>query len=369
MIFQHTNRKFFTALAFIIPILLPLEIPSASAQETEDRRNIIPFLEEIREEYHMPALGALVILDGEIHARGVTGVRVAGMDIKVEPDDPFHMGSCTKAMTASLLAMLVERNLIRWDSAIEDIFPNIAGEIQPDYRKVTLEQLLSHHAGLPPSKESWPAGKTFSDMHELPGSPRAQRLAYIKMMLCQPPKNTPGTEYLYSNAGYSIAGAMAERVMDEEWEELMREMIFQPLGMTSAGFGSMGTEGKMDAPWQHRLESGRSDPVPPGPMSDNPAAIGPAGTVHCSLGELGEVRHDASRRRPGEADAVEARDDSASAPASIRRIVCVGLGGRVEKVGRWQWAHARGEQHHELFRCLDSSKAKFRRACCHKPGR
>jgi CubicO group peptidase (beta-lactamase class C family) len=91
---------------------------------------------------------------------------------------------------------------------------------------------------------------------------------------------------LYSNQGYAIAGAMLERVGGQSWEEMMQTMLFQPLGMQRAGFGAPGTEKDMDEPWGHTGTGRKPEPVPPGPSADNPPAIGPAGTVHCSIGDL-----------------------------------------------------------------------------------
>jgi CubicO group peptidase (beta-lactamase class C family) len=83
----------------------------------------------------------------------------------------------------------------------------------------------------------------------------------------------------YSNAGYIIAGAMAEKVTGHSWEDLMRAGLFKPLGMTTAGFGPPGTEGKVDQPWGHRSLGALRIPS----QSDNPPVLGPAGRVHASL--------------------------------------------------------------------------------------
>ena len=62
----------------------------------------------------------------------------------------------------------------------------------------------------------------------------------------------------------------------------MREKVFRPLGMTTAGFGAPGTTTKNDQPRGHKAGG---SPVEPGPGADNPVAIGPAGIVHCSIGD------------------------------------------------------------------------------------
>ena len=75
---------------------------------------------------------------------------------------------------------------------------------------------------------------------------------------------------------------MAETVMKEPWEALLTKRLFEPLGMKSAGFGAPGTKAAIDEPRGH---SSAGRPVPPGKGADNPAAIGPAGIVHCTIGD------------------------------------------------------------------------------------
>jgi len=246
-------------------------------------RNLTTLLEPIRKKYDLPALAGAVILEGQTAALGVSGVRKIGSDVKVTSDDKFHIGSCTKAMTATLIAILVERGKLKWDTTLIEAFPDMADDMHPEYRDVTLKHILAHRGGLPSANRSWPKGKTFMDMHNLGGSAMEQRAAYTRMILSQEPEATPGTKYIYSNAGYSIAGVMAERAMKTLWETLMKEMLFKPLGMTTAGFGAMGTPGKIDEPWQHRIKDEKLIAVEPGRLSDNPPVLGPGGTVHCSI--------------------------------------------------------------------------------------
>ncbi|MBN2271174.1 MAG: beta-lactamase family protein [Sedimentisphaerales bacterium] len=244
---------------------------------------LAPFLEPIREKYDLPALAAAVIVDGKTAAWDATGFRRYGTDVRVTAEDKFHIGSCTKAMTATLVAMLVDRGKLSWDTTLAQALPELAEDMHPDYRDVTLRHLLAHRAGLAPSDRSWPKEKSFMDMHNLPGTATDQRLAYAKMMLAQEPEAKPGEKYIYSNAGYSILGLIAERAMNKPWETLMKEMLFEPLHMGSAGSGAMGTPGSIRQPWQHRMENGKVQPIEPGPLSDNPLVLAPAGTVHCSM--------------------------------------------------------------------------------------
>jgi CubicO group peptidase (beta-lactamase class C family) len=263
-------------------LFLSLVMPTVYAGANE---RITPIVESVRQAHDLPALAAAVIVDGKLCAVTATGVRKAGTDIKVTEADQFHLGSCTKAMTATLIAMLVERGKLRWDATLAELLPDLADEMLPVFRDVTLRHLLAHRAGLPGSGASWPKGMSFRDMHNLPGAPMQQRLTYTGLMLRQEPVAAPGEKYVYSNAGYAIAGTIAEQTMKTPYETLMKEMLFEPLGMDSAGFGAMGTPGQIDQPWQHRFVRGKLRSTGPGRFSDNPPVIGPGGTVHCSMAD------------------------------------------------------------------------------------
>ncbi len=82
-------------------------------------------------------------------ARGAVGLRRAGSDVAATTGDKFHIGSCTKSRTATLAAMLVEEGKLTWQTKLADVLPELAGSMHPDYRAVTLEQLLAHRAGVP----------------------------------------------------------------------------------------------------------------------------------------------------------------------------------------------------------------------------
>ena len=98
-------------------------------------------------------------------------------------------------------------------------------------------------------------------------------------LLDNPPAGAEG-DSLYSNLSYVLAGAMAERLTGKSWETLMRERLFAPLGITTAGYGPPGTPGQVDQPWGHKADpTGRLVPS----QDDLDAARGPAGTVHLSV--------------------------------------------------------------------------------------
>ena len=258
-----------TALVFCIAT-------SAVAQPSLDA-----LLEPFLARYQIPALAAAVVQDGNIVAAGAVGTRKAGAKVPVTLNDRFHLGSDTKAMTALLVAMLVEEGKLRWDATVAEVFPELAGPMDQRLRRVTLEQLLSHTSGIPSDNDVFAdlLGKSlFQD-----GNLDELRYWLVQQWSTQPLESEPGTTFAYANMNYTIAGAIIERVGGKTWDELITERVFTPLGLGSAGLGPQATVGKIDAPLGHVVIGGTTKAFLAGPNGDNPLIIGPAGIAHMSV--------------------------------------------------------------------------------------
>jgi CubicO group peptidase (beta-lactamase class C family) len=232
-------------------------------------------LEKIRTKHDVPGLVGAVFRGDRLVTIGASGVRKAGAPEPITVDDQVHLGSNTKSMTATRIALLVDEGKLSWSTTVGDVFPDLKATLHPDFQKVTLDHLLTHRAGLPhDGAYALLQGDSVSE----------KRLSLIRGLMKSAPASKPGTKMDYSNAGYIIAGAIAERVTGQSWEDLMREGLFKPLGMTSAGFGPPGAPGKVDQPWGHRTLGPLHIPS----QGDNPPVIGPAGRVHASLADWGK---------------------------------------------------------------------------------
>lgn len=259
----------------ILALVGVLGLAAARVQDTPD---LAGPLEAIRAKADMPALGAaLVTVDG-LQGVWVAGTRRKDAAEKVTADDLWHLGSCTKSMTATLVALLVARGDLAWDTPLGEYLPDLVEDGDPELLEVTLVELLSHRAGLPANPD-WGLLLTLRSSEK---SLVEQRAELTKKALEAGPSHPPRTTFLYSNTGFVIAGHVAERVTGKSWEELMRALLFEPLGMTNAGFGPPGKSGAKDQPRGHTADGSALEP---GPLADNPAALGPAGTVHASLAD------------------------------------------------------------------------------------
>lgn len=221
---------------------------------------------------NIPGMIAAIVDSNGIICIESAGVRKIDNNKQITIDDHFHLGSCTKAMTSALLATLVANDEIKWETTIIDVFPEFRNIIHQDYHNVTIHQLVTHRAGIKANATNW---WNYTDLKI-----KERRLAIIKENLKEPSQIKSG-EFYYSNLGYMIAGSMMEKITGLSWETLIKNRLFEPLGMSSTGFGAPGTMDEIDQPWGHHKFNGKWQPT----QFDNAEALGPAGRVNCSIND------------------------------------------------------------------------------------
>ena len=144
------------------------------------------------------------------------------------PATVYHIGSITKQFTAAAVMILAEEGRLHLDDPVADYLPEYASYLSG----ATIRQLLNHTAGIrnytslaPQTAPLWT--KTFR--HDL------TEAEMIDLFIREPSDFAPGEGFSYSNSGYFLAGAVISRVSGSPYEEFLREKIFKPLGLESAG--------------------------------------------------------------------------------------------------------------------------------------
>jgi CubicO group peptidase (beta-lactamase class C family) len=182
-------------------------------------------------------LASALIVNGTIYSVAAVGTREYGTDNWITVEDKFLIGSCTKAITASLAAVLIDEGVLKWNTTIREVFPDL--DMLPDYENITLVQLLSHRAGLPKNykngKTTWKIDYEFDKQRG--STPKDLRLQYLENTVQDKLMCPPGERVHYSNSGYILAGAMIEKATKRSIEDLWEDRIFDPLGISSAGYG------------------------------------------------------------------------------------------------------------------------------------
>ncbi|MEM1211507.1 MAG: serine hydrolase domain-containing protein [Planctomycetota bacterium] len=144
-----------------------------------------------------------------------------------EPGKRFRAGSVSKLLTALLVMRAVEEGVLRLDDPVERWLPGVFGE-QAWAEQVTVEMLLEHTAGLAgsgPREYALQAPGLMPRAYVEAGRPFALRWR-------------PGVHYSYSNAGYTLAGAVVESAWQSDFDTLMRREVLGPLGMMETDFDS-----------------------------------------------------------------------------------------------------------------------------------
>ncbi|WPU66836.1 serine hydrolase domain-containing protein [Peredibacter starrii] len=249
-----------------ILFLLLLLISCGKSSSGSSTSSSLPLLIE----FQLPGLGRMTIRNGVTQELSTLGVRKYGDPSPLLPTDKFHLGSCTKAMTATLAAILIEEGKLNWTSPLKELLPEF--NLHASFQNMTYETLLVHRAGLSRVKDD----SLFRMIQSPSYTSTSARELITRSVLEIAPVTTPGSRYDYNNTSYIIAAYILEKLTGESWETLMREKLFNPLDMKSCGFGPTSPENT----WAHKGLT----PI----HIDNPEGYGPAARVHCSLPDWGK---------------------------------------------------------------------------------
>src|SRR5438067_3101194 len=216
------SRTYLNALALVVFGAFLFPAPAF----TQDKATKIDQLISLHNKYGQFNGSALVADNGKVIYKKGFGLANMEWNIPNAPDTKFRLGSITKQFTATVILQLVEQGKIKLDGKLIDYLP--------DYRKdtgskVTIHNLLSHTSGIP-SYTSLPG--FFANVSRNPFAVDD----FIKKYASGDLEFEPGTKFVYSNSGYFLLGAIIEKVTGKPYEQVLKENIFDPLGMKDSGY-------------------------------------------------------------------------------------------------------------------------------------
>ena len=183
--------------------------------------NLDALLEQATSRHGIPGAALAVWHDGTFH-ESTTGLLNTSTAVEVTPDSVFQIGSITKLFTATLCMQLVEQGRLELDRPVWDYVRAFGLADMTAARQITLRHLLSHSSGM--------AGDIFMETGD--GPDRFLRL--IERCRFAPLIHPVGAMNSYCNFGFAVAAHLAELVTLKSWDALMRERIFDPLGIENA---------------------------------------------------------------------------------------------------------------------------------------
>ncbi len=224
-------------------------------------------LTDILAQWQIPGMGLSIVEGSDATAIGL-GVKAATASDPVTPDTLFGIASTTKAITTTVMAMLVDEGRLNWDDPVRqhlDWF-RLADPIADS--AVTVRDLVSHRTGLPRHDMLWyRSAWTREEIVRRAG--RAPLTASIR------------AKYQYNNIMFMAAGLVIQAVTGETWESFTRRRLFGPLGM-SANFSVTEVESAPDKATPHRLKEGDVVSIPWLELD----AEGPGGSVNASASAM-----------------------------------------------------------------------------------
>ena len=170
------------------------------------------------ERWSVPGIEVGVLRRGDVarHAYGVTSLET---EQPVTPDTLFQIGSISKVFTATLAMMLVDDGKLDLDTPVATYLPDLKLADADAQRTITLRHLFSHTSGL--------EGDRFTD-YGLGDDALSKAIAEFNTLR---QLTRPGELWTYCNSGFYLAGAVIERVTGQVFEQVMRERVFEPLGL------------------------------------------------------------------------------------------------------------------------------------------
>ena len=247
---------------FLLCALLPSEEQKTKAIQT--------LLNQSIKQHKVPGLLAAIIDHQGIRSIAASGVRQHDRNEQLSIHDHVHIGSCTKAMTATLLAKCIEEGTLSWDDTLKILPPHITQRLDNSYLAANLWQMVTHRSNMPGNAKNW---WSHNDKRLV-----KRRLSILQDNLSVAPQQKDNS-FLYSNLSFMAAGCMAEHIYKKTWEDLIQEKLFKELDMKNVGFGPPGNSKTFDQPRGH-IPAGSSWKTM---YHDNAEALGPAGRVHCSI--------------------------------------------------------------------------------------
>ncbi len=249
----------------------------ASARESgADRAFYDRAFDDVMARYRLPGLAVGVIEDGRIVYQRTAGETVAGSGQAITSRTLFKIASNSKAMTAALLARLVEQGKLRWDDPVVKHLPGFRMADPWVGRNLQVRDLLIHNSGLPEGAGDlmlWPEPNAFTRADIIAG------LAHLK------PKYGFRAGYAYDNLLYVVAGEVAAAAGGTSYEALMQREVFAPLGL-GCRVGAWERAPGDDLAQPHMRKDGRN--VVLGGDGDVVAAItsAAAGGIRCHLDDM-----------------------------------------------------------------------------------
>ncbi|HLJ45823.1 MAG TPA: serine hydrolase [Bryobacteraceae bacterium] len=260
------------------------------------------FVATTLKDWDVPGVAIAVVQDGKVILAKGYGFRDVKKQLPVTPKTLFAIGSATKSFTVTDLGILVDKGKLNWDRPVREYLPDFRLYDQFATERMTPRDLVTHRSGLPRHDFVWyNSSATRRELFE--------RLRYLE------PSKDFRTTFQYQNLMFMTAGYLAGQVADRPWEDLTRESIFMPLGMTASNFSVAELQKANDFSLPYRKEKEVVKEIP----FRNIDTIGPAGSINSNVEDMSRylLMHMNKGKSDGKQILSEANDTMMQTPQMV----------------------------------------------------
>lgn len=217
----RTKQVFFAILAVLITL-------SADAQSPSPKMMTLEFDKLLSAQFKPGETGcaALVAIKGQIVYKKAFGMANLELNVPMQPDMVFRVGSITKQFTAIAILQLMEQGKLSLQDEITKYIPDYPTQAY----KITIEHLLTHTSGTT-SYTNVPEFQKYVKEDLKPAE-------VIDKFRNLPMEFAPGTKWNYNNSGFFLLGYIIEKASGKTYQEYIEENLFKPAGMTNSLYGS-----------------------------------------------------------------------------------------------------------------------------------
>jgi len=251
----------------LIILLSILSINNAFSQLDKRLKGLDSELEKVLKKLEEPGFAVAIVENDQILYSKGFGYRDYENKIKVDSNTLFAIGSATKSFTSSLLGVLREDEKLNFEDSPIDHINELRFYNSQMNDVISIRDMMSHRTGLPRHDLSWYFFPTFS------------KDSLVSRVKHHKPFTSVRNQWWYNNFMFMLQGVIAERITNKTWSENIKEMIFDPLGMTRSNTSIAELENSENAAFGYSQDFKKMDYY-------KIAGMGPAGSINSSVNEM-----------------------------------------------------------------------------------
>lgn len=282
--FAGTMAMLIILIILIIPFFEKEEqtVAHIADNQTQIQRPVNPYITDLVNDYekevrklinksNTPGAAIAIVKDSTVVYLKTFGHRATNAADTVDENTVFRIASVSKCFASFLTGTLVQEGILSWDDPIVKYVPDFQLISEEQTKQLTIAHVLSHSTGLP--------YHTYTNLVEegLDLQTLLSKLKEVKM------SNDVGKEYSYQNVAFSVVAEVMKNATGKTYEQLMKERVFDPLGMKTASMDYATLMSNPNIAKPHRLARRR---WVPGRITDTYYNVAPAGGINASISDM-----------------------------------------------------------------------------------